>query len=303
MLELIERLKQHDKRALARCISLVENEADGYEHFLQSLPISKSTPVIGVTGPPGAGKSTLINALANHLAQKNKRIAILAIDPSSPFTRGSIMGDRIRMSEHFLNPYIFIRSMAARGSLGGLAPKLFEVVDVCKAADFDYILIETVGVGQSEVEIAALADITLLVLVPEAGDDIQAIKSGIMEIADAYIVNKADRDGADTYFKNLAALTHQYHHKASAAPVLKTIASKNEGTEELANTLETLIHAYELSNQKIHLLAERALMMIKSYRTKNIRLSDIEDQIRSKIHHQNFNFYQFVASIANHQQP
>jgi LAO/AO transport system kinase len=201
--DLLIELQNGNKRALARAISLIENDSEGYEQLLESLNFNKNIPIIGITGPPGAGKSTLINAFTKYLIDQNKKVAVIAVDPSSPFNKGSLMGDRIRMIEHFLNPNIFIRSMASRGSLGGLAPKIFEVADLLKAAQFDYIIIETVGVGQSEIEIASLADTTVLVLVPEGGDEIQIIKSGIMEIADVFVLNKSDRSGADTFFKNL----------------------------------------------------------------------------------------------------
>src|SRR5688572_12291594 len=196
---LIDNLQKGDVRSLARCISIVENEAEGYEELLRSLPVDHDIPVIGITGPPGAGKSTIVNALISELNKEGKKIGIVAIDPTSPFNYGSLLGDRIRMSEHFLNEHVFIRSLATRGSLGGLSAKTIEITDVMKAFPFDYIIVETVGVGQSEVEIVGLADTTIVVLVPEAGDEIQGIKSGIMEIADIFVVNKADRDGADQF--------------------------------------------------------------------------------------------------------
>ncbi|MBC7416810.1 MAG: methylmalonyl Co-A mutase-associated GTPase MeaB, partial [Pedobacter sp.] len=180
-------------RALARLLTLVENDISPAGEILKSLQSNNATPVIGITGPPGAGKSTLVNAIATELSKANKKIAILAIDPTSPFNFGSLLGDRIRMSPQFTNPNVFIRSLATRGSLGGMSAKTIEMVDVLKAANFDMIIVETVGVGQSEVEIAGLADKTIVMLVPESGDGIQTIKSGLMEIADCFVVNKADR--------------------------------------------------------------------------------------------------------------
>src|SRR6201996_3155154 len=184
-------------RSVARALTIVENDLPGAHELLKKLHFNKSTPLIGVTGPPGAGKSTLVNSLIEQLVTKGNKVAVLAIDPTSPFNFGSLLGDRIRMTGHFNHPDVFIRSLATRGSLGGLSAKAIEMTDVLRAAAFDYILVETVGVGQSEIEIAGLADLTLLVLVPESGDEIQNIKSGLMEIADAFIVNKSDRADAE----------------------------------------------------------------------------------------------------------
>ncbi len=292
-----QELKAGNKRSLARCISLVENDVPGYEQLLQQLTFEKKTPIIGITGPPGAGKSTLIGALAGYIASLGKKLAIIAVDPSSPFNKGAIMGDRLRMSEHFLHPNIFIRSMASRGSLGGLAPKIFEVADVLKAAGFDYIIIETVGVGQSEVEIAALADTTVLALVPEAGDDIQTIKSGVMEIADVYVLNKADRDGANTFVKNLIVLAHTNARDGWEAPVVKTVATKNQGLDELLAAIEKH-HAHGSSNdKKAHLMAEKAMMLIKNIRTRDISFQTLEAELKEAMTHQNFNLYKYVSQF------
>lgn len=290
-------LKAGNKRALARCISLVENDVTGYETLLQQLTFDKKTPIIGITGPPGAGKSTLIGALAGYIASLNKKLAIIAVDPSSPFNKGAIMGDRLRMSEHFLHPNIFIRSMASRGSLGGLAPKIFEVADVLKAAGFDYIIIETVGVGQSEVEIAALADTTVLALVPEAGDDIQTIKSGVMEIADVYVLNKADRDGANTFIKNLIVLAHTNARNGWEAPVIKTVATKNQGLAELLEAIEKHHTHGSSPDKKAHLLAEKAMMLIKNNRTRDLSFTAIEAELKVLMNNENFNLYKYVTQF------
>jgi len=297
MNETIQQLQQGDKRVLARCISMVENETTGYESFLEQLTFDKHIPIIGITGPPGAGKSTLINALVKHLTDQQKQIAIIAVDPSSPFNHGAIMGDRLRMSEHFLHPNVFIRSMATRGSLGGLAPKIFEVCDVFRAANFDHIIIETVGVGQSEVEIAALAETTVLVLVPEAGDEIQTMKSGVMEIADVYVVNKSDREGADTFYNNLFMAAHTNIRNGWEAPVIKTVASKNEGIEELLIAIEKHIHASHNSDKKIHLLAEKAMMMIRNMRTKDISIEQIEIDLKALTTKTDFNIYRYIKKF------
>jgi LAO/AO transport system kinase len=284
--KLLSDLQNGNKRALARAISLVENDSYGYESLLENLNYNKKIPLIGITGPPGAGKSTLINAFAKHLLDRNKKVAIIAIDPSSPFNKGSLMGDRLRMNEHFLNPNIFIRSMASRGSLGGLAPKIFEVADLIRAAK--------VGVGQSEVEIASLADTTVLVLVPEAGDDIQTIKSGVMEIADVYVLNKADRSGAETFYKNLCALTHSHASDNWESPVVKTIAHKYEGLQSLEDAIEKHQAANNLSDKKNLLLAEKAIILIKNQRVKDIIFENIFNDLKEISSLQNFNIYRYV---------
>ena len=295
--DILQQLYSGDKRALARCITLVENEWPGYEQLLMQLNFTRSTPVIGITGPPGAGKSTLIGALAGYITSLGKKLAIIAVDPSSPFNRGALMGDRLRMSEHYLNPNIFIRSMASRGSLGGLAPKIFEVADIIKASGFDYIIIETVGVGQSEVEIAALADTTVLALVPEAGDDIQTIKSGVMEIADVYVLNKADRDGASTFVKNLTILAHTNARDGWEAPVIKTVATKNEGLVELLDAIEKHHQHGFNSHKKAHLMTEKAMMLIRNLRTKDISFETIEQELQQLMIDKNFNLYQYVSKF------
>lgn len=198
----LQKIQQADIRTLARCISLIENESEGYESLMRLLP-SSTTPVIGITGPPGAGKSTLVDALIGLIVEQEKKVAVLCVDPSSPFNLGALLGDRLRMSKWYNNSKVFIRSLATRGSLGGLHPKIIEITDLLKVAGFDYIIIETVGVGQSEIEIAGLADTTVVVVVPEAGDEIQTMKAGLMEIANLFVVNKSDRPDADVFVKNL----------------------------------------------------------------------------------------------------
>jgi LAO/AO transport system kinase len=293
---IISQIALQDKRALARAVSIVENESAGYEELLLSLQF-KPVPVIGITGPPGAGKSTLISALAKHMVAQGKKIAIIAVDPSSPFNRGALMGDRVRMGEHFLHPDVYIRSMASRGNLGGLSPKILEVTDLLRSAWFDYIIIETVGVGQSEVEIAALADTTILALVPEAGDEIQTIKSGVMEIADIYVLNKADRDGAATFYKNLTMLAHSHQTAEWEAPVIKTIAVKNEGIAELYAAIEKHEKANHTTDRKAVLLAEKALTMIKALRTKDISFEKLLTELKAEAFNENFNLYQYVKKF------
>jgi LAO/AO transport system kinase len=227
--ELLQQVVKGDYKSLARAITMVENESEGYEDLLFALNQVSNIPVVGITGPPGAGKSTLINALALHLSLQEKRIAIVSVDPTSPFNYGSLLGDRLRMSVLFNNEYIFIRSLATRGSLGGLSEKIIEVIDVLRAAPFDFIIVETVGVGQSEVEIAGLADTTVVVFVPESGDEIQTMKSGIMEIADIFVVNKSDREGAQEFANTLERLVHEHPASEWNIPVIKTSASQKQG--------------------------------------------------------------------------
>ncbi|MGQ0828691.1 MAG: methylmalonyl Co-A mutase-associated GTPase MeaB [Bacteroidota bacterium] len=293
---LIQQLQQGDKKALARCITIVENELDGYEEILTSLQFNRQIPVVGVTGPPGAGKSTLINAVIKQLAEKNKSVGIIVIDPTSPFNFGSLLGDRLRMAEHFNNESIFIRSLATRGSLGGLSAKTIEIVDVMRAFAFDYIIVETVGVGQSEVEIVGLADTTILVLVPESGDDIQAIKSGVMEIADVFVVNKSDREGANTFLKNLIQLVHSKAMSDWEVPVIKSVATKSEGVEELINAINK--HQKVKSNSKrSYLLAEKAYRLIQNNRMKGVSKQELQQQIETESKKENFNLYRFIKSF------
>jgi LAO/AO transport system kinase len=293
--QLLEGIQQGKKQALARAITCIENEQLGFEELLQSLYFNKITPIVGITGPPGAGKSSIIAALAGHWLSKGCKVAVIAIDPSSPFNKGAIMGDRVRMSEYFIHPNLFIRSMASRGSLGGLSPKIFEVADVMKAFGFDYIIIETVGVGQSEVEIAALADTTILALVPEAGDDIQTIKSGVMEIADIYVLNKSDREGADAFYKNLFTLAHTHGTPQWEAPVIKTIATTAQGIDKLADAIQKHNTAMLNTHKKIQLLADKAINLIKEMRIRDIDKNRLFQELQQLAKEQNFNLYQYVS--------
>lgn len=279
-----------DPKSVARALTIVENELAGGDELLKSLEFDHHCPVIGITGPPGAGKSTLVNALIDELLTGGKKIAVLAIDPTSPFNLGSILGDRIRMARHFNHPDVFIRSLATRGSLGGLSAKTIEMTDVLRAAGFDYVLIETVGVGQSEVEIAGLADITVVVLVPEAGDEIQHIKSGMMEIADIFIINKADREGADVFANNLKKMMGG--KSDASTPVLKTIASQNEGVNELAVLLKKPVLIK--SNLQNLLMTEKAYRLIQHKKMKGIDKKKLRQDITEALYSEKFNLYSFV---------
>lgn len=286
-------------RSVARALTVVENDLQGAAQLLQNLSINNSIPVIGITGPPGAGKSTLVNNLIGELINDGKHVAVLAIDPTSPFNFGSLLGDRIRMAPHFNNPQVFIRSLATRGALGGLSAKTIEMADVLRAAMFDYILVETVGVGQSEVEIAGLADITLVVLVPEAGDEIQNIKSGLMEIADAFIINKADRAGADEFAGKLKTLLADQHN---SIPVFKTVASENIGINEITEFITD--SPFKTNERKAFLAAEKAYHIIKEHRMANIDKKKLRQQIAEALNNDpQFNLYKFAEEYVSKSSP
>ncbi len=236
----IDRLLQGDRREVARAISAVENELHNANDLLRALyPHTGRAYRIGITGPPGAGKSTLANTLAQHYRTQGVCVGIIAVDPTSPFTGGALLGDRVRMTDVELDDGVFIRSMASRGSLGGLSRKAREAADVLDAAGFERIILETVGVGQSELDIAAAADTTLVVLVPESGDSIQAMKAGLMEIADFFVLNKADRPGAEQAVMALKMILGFRAHDAGwVADVVKTVANEGTGIEDVARRIE-----------------------------------------------------------------
>jgi LAO/AO transport system kinase len=293
--ELSGQLQSGDIKTLARCISLVENEHPGYETLLQSLPATSSR-IIGITGPPGAGKSTLVDALIGQLVNAGKSTAILCIDPSSPFNLGAVLGDRIRMSNWYTDPRVFIRSLATRGSMGGLHPKIIEITDLLKAFHFDHIIVETVGVGQSEIEIAGLADVTVVVVVPEAGDEVQTMKAGLMEIADVFVVNKSDRPDADVFVKNLRQmLAPAFSKHYNEVPVVKTVATTGEGVPELLNIILHQLQKSHLTDKTFWLLAERAFHLISQKRMKDVTKPGLRKQIEAAYQDGGFNLHRFIA--------
>jgi LAO/AO transport system ATPase len=241
--ELVERAREGRPRAVARLISLVENDSPALREVAARLaPHGGTAQVVGLTGSPGVGKSTSTNALVTALRAAGKRVGVLAVDPSSPFSGGALLGDRVRMQDHATDDGVFIRSMASRGQLGGLSAAVPQALRVLDAAGCDIVLVETVGVGQAEVEIASLADTTLLVVAPGFGDGIQAAKAGIIEIADVFVVNKADRDGADQVVRDLRYMQSLGGRHSDAGgwrpPIVKTVAARAEGVDDVLAAIE-----------------------------------------------------------------
>ena len=292
---LLSDLSNDSYKSLARAISLVENHAEGYLSFLQQLPPGKAM-ITGVTGAPGAGKSTLSDALIHQWVNQGKKVGVVCVDPSSPFHLGALLGDRIRMSAWYNHPNVYIRSLATRGSLGGLHPQIIEISAILQAADFDELLIETVGVGQSEIEIAGLADTTVVVLVPEAGDEVQTMKSGLMEIADIFVVNKSDRPDADQLVKHLRGmLAGSFVPGNWEIPILKTIATQQSGIAALAKSIEHHQQFQEIPERKKWLLAEKAYQLISRHRMRDVSKQKLVEKIAEQMVHPGFNLFQFLS--------
>lgn len=297
MQTLLQHIREGNIKSLARAISLVENEVKGYEDLLLNLPSGSDAKITGITGPPGAGKSTLVDALISKWVEEGKKLGIVCVDPSSPFNLGALLGDRVRMSEWYNHPSVFIRSLASRGSMGGLHPKIIEITDLMKAAPFDHILVETVGVGQTEIEIAGLADTTVVVIVPESGDEIQTMKAGLMEVADVFVVNKADRPGADEFVKNLRLmLAPTFHSKEKEIAVVKTVASQRQGIEELLDQIVKHQAGTIPIEKRAWLLAEKAFQLIQYKKMKGINKQQLKETIEAEMKEE-FNLYRFVEKF------
>src|SRR5215469_5940867 len=291
----VERIRHGDVRALARAISAIEDSRPEAQPLLKALfPFSGRAQVIGLTGAPGSGKSTLVDQLAREYRKHRRTVGIIAVDPTSPYTGGAILGDRIRMQAHHADTGIYIRSMATRGFLGGLARTTTDVATLLDASGKDLVLIETVGVGQDEVDIVRLADITVVILVPGMGDDVQTIKAGIMEIADIFVINKSDREGADRVEREIRAMQSlAARHDAWTPPIVKTVASEGKGITELAATIAD----YEDYLRKQHLLQRRN---IENWRERLIEM--LRDAMLEKAQAQlnNGQVERYAAEIAEH---
>lgn len=286
-----------DFKTLSRSISYIENEVPGYEELMIQLKPSSSAKAIGITGAPGSGKSSITDVMIGEMIADQKRVGVLCVDPSSPFNKGALLGDRIRMSEWYNHPDVFIRSLASKGSLGGLHPKIIEISEVMKAAGFDYIIIETVGIGQSEVDIAALADITIVVLVPEGGDIIQTMKAGVMEIADIFVINKYDRPDAESFYNSLSQMLAPAFRTSSSKeiPILKTIASQKKGIDALYKKI-TGYNFESNESKKASLVFQKALSLIQASKMKDIDKEKLKRELSVAIAKEDFNLYKFTEN-------
>jgi LAO/AO transport system kinase len=290
--ELVARMRQGDVRALARAVSLVEDDAPPARQILSCcFPYTGSATRIGITGSPGAGKSTLVDGLARRYRAQQATVGVVAVDPTSPFSGGAILGDRIRMREHDSDAGFYMRSMATRGSLGGLARSSADVALVIEASGKERLLLETVGVGQDEIDIVRLADVTIVVLVPGMGDDVQSLKAGIMEIADIFVVNKSDRDGADRVENEVRAMQSlTTEHTSWIPPVVRTIATTGAGIEELEHAVEQfwswLAQEDRLTARREMHWRARVMEMVRHELLRQMRGHGLGDQALAEIGHQ-----------------
>jgi LAO/AO transport system kinase len=284
-----------DPRALARVISAVENRTPGWSDLLKALfPHTGHARILGMTGAPGAGKSTLVDQLARHYRKENRTVGIIAVDPTSPYTGGAILGDRIRMQEHFSDPGIYIRSMATRGSLGGLARATADVTTVLDASGRDLIMIETVGVGQDEIDVVRVADITIVILVPGMGDDVQTIKAGIMEIADIFVINKSDREGAERVEREVRALQSlAVRSDQWTPPIVKTVATEEKGIADVAGAIAN----YESYLKKEKLVLKRNIQNWQERLVEMLRDAMLE---KARAQMSDGDMLRYAAEIAEH---
>jgi LAO/AO transport system kinase len=280
---------------LAKTISQIENKVEGTDAYLAKLT-PKTIPIIGITGPPGAGKSTLIAGLVGEWIAAGKKVAVLSVDPSSPFHKGAILGDRIRMKDWYLHPQVFIRSLASRGHLGGLNSSMIELTTLLQSVGFDQIIVETVGVGQSEVEVASLADTTVVVLVPEAGDEVQMMKSGLMEVADIFVVNKSDRPDAQTFSNHIRQMMMENGISEDLVKVVTTIASQGLGMTDLIQAID----AHQISNSLLgnnkKIILTRAIQLIVAQKMRQVDLEKLEQDIALAITKESFNIFSFTQN-------
>jgi LAO/AO transport system kinase len=280
---------------LAKTISQIENKVEGTDAYLAKLT-PKAIPIIGITGPPGAGKSTLIAGMVGEWVTAGKKVAVLSVDPSSPFHKGAILGDRIRMKDWYLHPQVFIRSLASRGHLGGLNSSMIELTTLLQTVGFDKILVETVGVGQSEVEVASLADTTVVVFVPEAGDEIQMMKSGLMEVADVFVVNKSDRPDAQTFTNHIRQMMMENGVSEEQVKVVATVASQGVGITDLIQAID----AHQISNRVLgnnkKIILTKAIQLIVAHKMQQVDLKKLEQDIDVAITKESFNIFSFIQN-------
>jgi LAO/AO transport system kinase len=281
---------------LAKAISFIENNVVAANTFLEAL-VPAQVPIMGITGPPGAGKSTLINALIATWVDEGKKVAVLSVDPSSPFHQGAILGDRIRMKDWYLHPQVYIRSLASRGHLGGLNMAMLSMTTLMQSAGFDYIVVETVGVGQSEVEIASLADTTVVVLVPEAGDEVQMMKSGLMEIANVFVVNKSDRPNAQVFVNHLKQMIAENASSQLTPAVVSTIATEREGISDLLKAIESHQLAMQDGLQKKEMYFNKVVQLIMATKMNQVDIEKVKTSLALECTKANFNVFKFAQTF------